>query len=189
MKVIIYGDSLAGNYGIAPEKAWPELIREATTKGSDEYQVIFKNGFTCSDLLTELNRDVLSKQPDRVIFICGSNDALRLKNKEAIFKCIKLMAEESAKSNAEPIWIIPPRIDTLKVSDTYGDPLSMIQAADQILKELRAMVMGDPPKFKVIDLESIRIEYLTDHSESYWDGLHFNAMFQRYLAERLKPMI
>lgn len=187
MKTIIYGDSLAGNFGITPDKAWAELIGGQKIKLT--VQVIFKNGFTTTDLLECLNREVLAKNPDRVLFVCGTNDALRQKDYENIAAGIQCMAREIAKAKAEPIWLIPPQLEEDEVLRVYGDPPKLVRAANETLSKLRAMMKADPPVFKTVDLEAIRQDYLKDHGNAYWDGIHFTAQFHRYLAMRLTELI
>ena len=191
MKTIIYGDSLAGNYGIAPLKAWSQIIAEEDS--SNSIKVVFRNGFTTSDLLEGLSRDVLAHLPDRVYFICGTNDALKMKNVTTIVERIRFMAAEITRSGAEPIYLIPPQLDVKEVSRCYGDPPAQVEASDKIISELRSVIRDNLSGFKVIDLEGVRQDYLhlnlANNMKAYCDGIHFLASFQQYLAGRIMDKI
>ena len=182
MDTVIFGDSLAGDYGIAPEKAWSQLL--AGDRVNEIRHVIWKNGYTSAQLLECLNREIIKVSPKRVLLICGSNDALRGRDASSILSTAGFMIRTLQDDGINAIWLLPPLMDETRASVAFGDPPVIYQRANQTLRRLREAV--DRTNLPIIDLEILRREFLSDEDDCYTDGLHFNLPFQRFLAHRLK---
>lgn len=186
METIILGDSLADPYGISPLPAWPDLLAQQEPAIG---RVIVKNGFTTADLIECVSREVLALHPKKVLFICSTNDALRLATAERMLDSVIFLAREIEQSGAEPVWLIPPRIDVRQAAECYGDSPLQLNRADAALAELRRKVRADPLDWACIDLEEIRQGFLKQDKASYIDGIHFSPAFHFYLSEVLLPLI
>ncbi len=182
MDTIIFGDSLAGNYGLTKGKTWPELLKESPELTIS--RIIFMNGYTSTDLLECLEREVLTHDPEQVIFICGTNDAAALRSAESIFRTVKVIAGSIREKGGEPLWLIPPQIDPDQAVRTWRDPLSVYHRTNEILAELRR-IGKDQTAVAAIDGEEFRKNFTTTGRDPYTDGVHFTAGFHGYLAGEL----
>lgn len=185
MNTLIFGDSLAGDYGIAPDKAWSQLL--ADDPANEITQVIWKNGYTSAQLLECLNREVLPFFPERVLLVCGSNDALRGRDASSIQRTTGLIIRTLQDHGTAAVWLLPPLMDEGRASDAFGDPEYIYHRANRILSQLREL--ADRAIIRNIDLEILRQEFLRSEVSPYTDGLHFNRPFQRFLADRLKQAL
>ena len=186
MDTIIYGDSLAGSYGLSEGMTWPELLKQSTELKIS--RVIFKNGYTTTDLLECLEREVLFHAPERVIFICGTNDAVAMRRAEDIIETVNVIAGTIREKGANPLWLIPPQVDEDQAAGTWQDPLSVYRRTSEILSNVRR-ISPDRITFKAIDLEKVRLSYLAFGRKPLTDGVHFDRGFHEYLAEELREIL
>lgn len=114
-KLIFLGDSLTEGYGVAQEKAFPQIISEKFKKDNSTWTLIASgsSGSTSASTLSRL-KWVTKDKPDIVFILMGSNDGLR-----------GLKVEETEKNLAEAIdWAKKNKIKIilgqLRVPPNYG---------------------------------------------------------------------
>lgn len=191
-KSIIYGDSLAGPYGIGAHPAWSRQLEEKA--GTGVVQVICKNGYTVSDLIESLSRDVLSLAPEAVILLCGTNDALTMRKAEDILSSVEFLCSEISTFGARPVWLMPPQIDAQMAARTFGDPLPVYEMANDELNQLRQLTRtsfaGKAGTLLTIDLEELCRGYARKfRTPIHGDGIHFTPLFHDFLAEHLERIL
>lgn len=191
-KSIIYGDSLAGPHGIGVHPAWTRQLEEKA--GTGVVQVIYKNGYTVSDLIECLSREVLSLAPEDVFLLCGTNDALAMRKAEDILSSVQFLCSEIRSCGARPVWLIPPQIDAQKAARIFGDPLPVYDQANDELDKLRQLARKPVSKkagtLWTIDLEELCRDYARKFRfPIHVDGIHFTPLFHDFLAENLERIL
>ncbi len=78
--IVVLGDSIAAGYGLPPEYAWPQLLRQGLTETYPHIAWRIHNlsapGDTVADAYVRFD-DVRAKRPDVVIIALGRNDCRR----------------------------------------------------------------------------------------------------------------
>jgi len=111
--LLITGDSLSAEYGIARGSGWVALLTSRPQKEGSNWEVMNASisGETTSGGLTRLPKLLSQKKPKLVIIELGANDALRGLPLAETEKNIRSMVELSKKSGAEVLLLgmrIPP---------------------------------------------------------------------------------
>lgn len=188
MKTVIYGDSLAGPFGLINHQAWSQQLMEQNDSTIE--RVVFKNGYTTSDLIECLGREVLDVKPELVVLICGTNDALQGRRAKNIFDSVQFLGNEIKKAQAKPVWLIPPQLDGELAAKSFGDPIGVFDRANKELLKLRKMASDLKDFFLIIDLEDFRKSYEQDSKgKVYVDGIHFHSNFQDALVDYLASVL
>lgn len=188
MKTVIYGDSLAGPFGLINHKAWSKQLMEQ--KDSTIERVVYKNGYTTSDLIECLGREVLNFKPEQVVLICGTNDALQGRSAKEILDSVQFLGNEIKKAQAKSVWLIPPQLDGELAAKSFGDPIRVFDRTNEELLKLRKMVRALKDFFLILDLEDFRKSYKQDSKgKVYVDGIHFHRNFQDALTIYLSRVL
>lgn len=111
--LLITGDSLSAEYGIARGSGWVALLTSRLQKEGSNWEVMNASisGETTSGGLTRLPKLLSQKKPKLVIIELGANDALRGLPLAETERNIRTMVELSKKSGAEVLLLgmrIPP---------------------------------------------------------------------------------
>ena len=111
--LLITGDSLSAEYGLARGSGWVALLTSRLQKEGSNWEVMNASisGETTSGGLTRLPKLLSQKKPKLVIIELGANDALRGLPLAETEKNIRTMVELSKKSGAEVLLVgmrIPP---------------------------------------------------------------------------------
>ena len=188
MKTVIYGDSLAGPFGLINHQAWSKQLMEQ--KDSTIERVVYKNGYTTSDLIECLGREVLNFNPEQVVLICGTNDALQGRRAKEILDSVQFLGNEMKRIQARPVWLIPPQLNGELAAKSFGDPIRVFDRANEELLKLRKMVTALKDFFQIIDLEDFRKSYEQESKgKVYVDGIHFHRNFQDALTIYLSSVL
>ena len=111
--LLVTGDSLSAEYGIARGSGWVALLASRLQKEGSPWEVMNASisGETTSGGLTRLPKLLSQKKPKLVIIELGANDALRGLPLAETEKNIRTMIELSKKSGAQVLLLgmrIPP---------------------------------------------------------------------------------
>jgi len=103
-KVVAIGDSYTYGYPYGIENSWVKLAaqglgREFINKG--------KTSQTSADLLARFNGDVLDLEPETVVILVGTGDALRGVSLETYQKNIQEMVKLARSKNITPVLGLP----------------------------------------------------------------------------------
>lgn len=178
MKILIVGDSLTGNYSIAPKKSWTELLSEDIKS----IKTITMNGATSSEIFERTIEELNTNNYENVAFLMGTNDAFCGRDENFIYENIEAMKRLILNKNAKAIVIVPPGIKP----NLMDEPI-IAQRAETTLKELQGLIWKKKTNESIIDLRDAVYEFPKDKNLIFTDGLHFTYEFHEYLKERLEP--
>jgi acyl-CoA thioesterase-1 len=111
--LMIFGDSLAAAYGLAPREGWVSLLAGKIEKARLPWKVANASvsGETTSGGLRRMSEDMRRHKPSVVVIELGANDALRGQPIAAIRSNIEKMVRIARDARAEPVLVglmIPP---------------------------------------------------------------------------------
>ncbi|MBU3582380.1 arylesterase [Polynucleobacter sp. 15G-AUS-farblos] len=111
--ILVMGDSLSAEYGLARGTGWVKLLEDQLQKQSSPWKVFNASisGETTSGGLTRMPALLEQKKPGIVLLELGANDALRGLSVEQTEKNLRKMIQESKKSGAKVLLFgmqIPP---------------------------------------------------------------------------------
>jgi Lysophospholipase L1 and related esterases len=179
MKLLLFGDSLTFGYGVWEKDNIENLIKSA----HPQWQVINKgvNGDTTREALDRFEADVLSKNPDAVTFLFGTNDsAMGDGPYRTVYEYnlnMEIMTEHLLLKNKDVkiIYITPPPVDeTVFMPWTYNDRLAPYCDKCRKLAEKYNCILIDLNSYLTILAENNIDEYLQE------DGCHLSE--KGYLA-------
>ncbi|PWB49081.1 MAG: arylesterase [Nitrosomonadales bacterium] len=77
--ILVFGDSLSANYGIASEAGWVSLLQQRLDRKPHDYRVVNASisGETTAGGISRIHAALDTHQPDIVIIELGANDGLR----------------------------------------------------------------------------------------------------------------
>lgn len=111
--ILVIGDSLSAEYGLARGSGWVKLLEDQLQKQSSPWTVFNASisGETTSGGLTRLPALLEQKKPGIVLLELGANDALRGLSIDQTEKNLRKMIQASKKSGAKVLLFgmqIPP---------------------------------------------------------------------------------
>ena len=111
--ILVMGDSLSAEYGIARGSGWVKLLEDQLQKQSSPWMVFNASisGETTSGGLTRLPALLEQKKPGIVLLELGANDALRGLSVSQTERNLRTMIQASKKSGAKVLLFgmqIPP---------------------------------------------------------------------------------
>lgn len=182
MKIVCIGDSLTYGYGVDPFDSWVRLVRNRT--GLD---IINKgiNGDTTDGMLYRFEMDVISRKPDTVFMMGGSNDIIMNVDLSIIESNINAMCQLAIKKSIEPIIGIPPNVDVGNVREDWANYSDFIKVAERLGKyRERLLHYSRNSGIRYLDFYSeIPRHAIEGISGLYFDGLHLNEMGHRIMAD------
>ncbi len=185
MKILIIGDSLTGNYGITPGKAWTELLKQ-DLNGSLEVKTY--NGSTTADLLTIYMNEVSLCDPQRVFILGGTNDAMKLRPALNTRNNLLTMSETLEGKGIKTVILLPPTIDQNQAADIFSEPVEVFKQGNEGIIRLRRLLkdQSEEHSLLVFDLEAIKQQAQRKGIQLYSDGIHFTETFHWEIYEAFK---
>lgn len=178
--ILVFGDSLAANYGIPADAGWPSLIGQRLREAGYPHQVVNASisGETTRGGLQRIDRALASDRPAIVILELGANDGLRGLPLDAARDNLDAIVRTSRKAGAAVLLVgmkLPPNYGT-----GYGE-------------QFQSMYLMLAKKHR-LPLVPFLLEGIADKPEFFQvDGLHPTAQAQAMLAENvwkvLQPML
>ena len=175
-KIMVFGDSLAAAYGLAPQQGWVKLLADRLEKRNPPAAVVNASisGETTRGGLARISADLARHQPSLVLLELGANDGLRgLAVRETRANLAALIRTIIGnKANVVLIGIqIPPN---------YGLDYA---------REFREMYPGLAKQYK-LPLVPFLLEGIAERREMFQaDGLHPTAAAQMRIVENVLPGI
>lgn len=182
LKILVIGDSLAGNYGLSGTQSWTEILRDRYPL---KFSFFFHNGFSSTDILNVFYEDLGSTKYDKVFFLCGTNDILRsLKPANTVsttlFMCSTVM-DKGMKAEV----IMPPLYEVSDFENFAGENSVIYNRQLSNLRALMSLCCEDR-NIPVYDLSDAVSSFLENNGSAFLDGIHFNSDFHSYLADRFE---
>jgi len=173
--ILILGDSLSAEYGIARDSGWVKLLEKSINQKNATEQIKIINasisGETTSGGLKRLPQLIEKDQPDLIILELGANDALRGLALEATKENIRNMILQAQRAKAKVLLL------GMEIPPNYGRPYR--QQFKAVFKEL-ADLYGVP-------LIPFFLEPIAHQRELFQsDGLHPNEQAQDALMQPVK---
>jgi acyl-CoA thioesterase-1 len=112
-RILVVGDSLSSEYGIARGTGWVNLLKQSLTSAQIDTDILNASisGDTTSGGVTRLKRLLDKHHPSLVIIELGGNDALRGLPLDLTRKNLNIMASQARSSGAQVVIVgmqIPP---------------------------------------------------------------------------------
>ena len=112
-RILVVGDSLSSEYGIARGTGWVNLLKQSLTSAQIDTDILNASisGDTTSGGVTRLKRLLDKHHPSLVIIELGGNDALRGLPLDLTRKNLNIMASQVRSSGAQVVIVgmqIPP---------------------------------------------------------------------------------
>lgn len=182
MRIVCIGDSLTYGYGVEQLNSWVHLVQERT-----KLNIINKgtNGDMTASMLNRFDIDVISRKPDMVFMMGGSNDIIMNVDLSIIESNINAMCQLAIKKSIEPIIGIPPNVDAGNVRADWASYSNFFEVAEKLAKyRQRLLLYSRISGIKYLDFYS-EIEKLAIDGIGglYFDGLHLNEMGHRIMAD------
>ncbi|RZF21430.1 arylesterase [Halobacteriovorax vibrionivorans] len=174
-KVLFLGDSLTAGYGIDPEKAYPNLVRDILKKEGIEITVMNASisGSTSASAVSRLKWSLRGK-PDVMLLALGANDGLRgiklHSTKDNLKKAIKLAKSKGVKVILAGMQIPP----------NYGP---------EYTKEFKKMFPDLKKEEGVTLLPFLLKDVAGQRNLNLDDGIHPNEEGHKIIAKTVAPFI
>lgn len=178
--LLVFGDSLSANYGLAVESGWVSLLQQRLTQKNYAYRVLNASisGETTSGGLSRIDSALAAHQPTIVIIELGTNDGLRGLSLQATRDNLDAMIRACRASKAKVLLVgmrLPPNYGA-----AYSERFSMLYPA--------------LAKKHHIALTPFLLEGIAEKRELFQaDNLHPTAAAQPIILENiwkhLKPML
>lgn len=168
---IFIGDSLIFGYGVHKNEGWVYKISENTS-----LNIINKgiNGDTTPSMLNRFFDDVISKKPNSIFIMGGTNDLLCGRSVSSIICNIEEMIKDSIAINSNVYIGIPPCIIS-EMANRLFMPSNLYGYCEKSLPILRNRLLKlcDFYSIKYIDFYSLSINNINNNI--FIDGVHLNA--------------
>jgi lysophospholipase L1-like esterase len=134
-KIICHGDSLTQGADIEPAYRWPSLLQNAL--GGLETVNTGIGGDTTAGLLSRFSVDVLSRQPDAVIIMGGTNDFWWGLPVNMVIANLFAMAYQARHHGIAPVFGLPTPFDVNGALQQPWNPPE--KGYDQLSRDIRAL--------------------------------------------------
>ncbi|MFG1501390.1 arylesterase [Halobacteriovorax sp. XZX-3] len=174
-KVLFLGDSLTAGYGVDPEKAYPNLVKDILKKEGIEIEVMNASisGSTSASAVSRLKWSLRGK-PDVMLLALGANDGLRgiklVSTKENLKNAIKLAKSKGVKVILAGMQIPP----------NYGP---------EYTKEFQKMFPDLKKEEGVTLLPFLLKDVAGQRQYNIDDGIHPNEEGHKIIAKTVAPFI
>lgn len=170
-KLIFLGDSLTEGYGVAQEKAFPQIINEKFKKINSKWTIAASgsSGSTSASTLSRL-KWISKDRPDKVFILMGSNDGLRGLKIEETEKNLSEALKWAKKENLSVI------LGQLHVPPNYGK---------EYAKKFAAIFPRVAKKYKVTLAPFLLNEVAGIPDLNQPDGIHPNVKGHQIIANNI----
>ncbi len=186
MKIVFIGNSIVNGYPHNRDQCFVSLYQAGTG-----YEVINKgvNGGTSLEILDRFERDVISRRPDRVYILGGTNDFIKegFTAKETL-ECYRKMVSLSMTENISVVLMVPLMIDEEMVKKQWMQGVDYASVIEKLTDLRRLMIdYGEAGGVRVLDTQSFYSSLYTENTKRRYlvDGLHPTESGHKALADFL----
>ncbi len=188
LRIVAFGSSSTQGIGATgPASTYPAQLQDVLARmlpPGRHVQVINRGigGEDADDMANRLQKDVIARHPDLVIWQTGSNDPLRHVPLDRFERETRAGVVAMRKAGIEVILMEPqwcPRLDTMASSVTYRDMVRKIGRDNRLEVIRRSDLMHD----------WVRMGLLTQRQMLASDGLHMTDGGYALLARSVAPEV
>ncbi|QRN86517.1 hypothetical protein JR334_04665 [Clostridia bacterium] len=185
MKIVCLGDSLTKSYKIKKNESWVALA-----DANSEHEWINQGilGDTSVGMLSRLERDCFSYNPQAAILMSGTNDLIQGVTLPFIQSNLACAVHHCKHFGVTPYVGIPILSDPAIASTYWGKQIDF-NFVNQQLQLYRSWIMQFCEQFScpVIDFQKNFLSVVSANSTQEWyiDGLHPNAAGNKVFVESL----
>lgn len=184
--MILFGDSLTFGFGVPKKESWSYKLQERF----NDITILNKgiNGDTTSSMLTRFYRDVISKSPNKIFIMGGTNDLLSGRNVDYIIGNLELMIKDSLETHSSVIVGIPPII-IKSLAEHLFMPSNYYTHCSDSLPILREEIINLQKKypFKYVDFYTLTKTHI--NKKIFLDGIHLNSLGNKLLFRYFMDII
>lgn len=184
-RVVAFGDSLTSD-----PQSWAVILGELLAARGAELSISAAGGETTTHALVRIG-EVVSRQPDWVLFLIGVNDARTqgpnpgktlVDARETARNLRELQERVARETKARCLWITPPSVDEERVAGHWGLSRFGVRFRNQDIAQVAAAVreLGAPTVDLFASLGAPPPEGLL-----MGDGLHFTLAGQQRVAREV----
>lgn len=184
-KIICHGDSLTQGADIEPAYRWPSLLQNAL--GGMETVNTGIGGDTTAGLLSRFGADVVSRQPDTVIIMGGTNDFWWGVPVNLVMANLFAMAYQARHHGIAPVFGLPTPFDVKSaLQQPWNPPEKGYDRLSSDIKTLARSLAAEAEESEIPVLDFYRL-FLDDKaavksSLFLEDGVHPNGQGHREMA-------
>ncbi len=185
-KAMVIGDSMAG--GFYPDAPFPTIpdnwFAQAVVGSRSAIRYLGNAGLLgdpSNDVLSRLNRDVISKNPDKVFIVTGYSDIYYLTPVATVIGNLNAMINALKAANILPILCtIPPRVP----EDLTGNS-SQASVTNGVLLNVQMRKLADSQGIPLVDFYSLLVDPQTGQYRSGYsqDAHHPSMPASRLMAQ------
>lgn len=185
MKIVCLGDSLTKSYKIKKNESWVALAN-----ANSEHEWVNQGilGDTSVGMISRMERDCFSYNPQAVILMSGTNDLIQGVSLPFIQSNLACAVHHCKHFGVTPYVGIPILSDAFMAPTYWGNHIDFT-SVNQQLQLYRSWIIEFCEQFScpVIDFQNDFLEMVSNNSEQQWyiDGLHPNAAGNSVLVESL----
>ncbi|MGL4574799.1 MAG: arylesterase [Burkholderiaceae bacterium] len=174
--LLVVGDSLSAEYGIARGKGWVALLQSRLQAQKLPHNVVNASisGETTSGGAQRIDGLIKQHQPAVVVIELGANDALRGLPLEMTERNLARMIEASSKAGAKVLLV------GMEMPPNYGAAYT---------QRFRTMFANLAQKFKIPLVPFFLVKFGTDLSFFQSDRIHPNERGQPLMLDTLWPQL
>ena len=181
--LVCIGNSIVNGFPHRRSQCFASLLREST-----DYDVINKgvNGDTAMGMKYRFAQDVLSKNPDYVMILTGSNDFISgLVGPERCMDIVAEMCELSREKGIKPILLTPILCDGERAM-TEWIPADYVTAIDHLrtFSDLLKAYAKEHDDCLLIDLQEAYLDF-----DDFVDGIHPTVEGHQFIADFIRPLL
>ena len=184
--IICFGDSLVFGYGAGREERWVTLLDR---QGSARFLNRGKCHEPTDGLLARLPHDVLSRRPDGVILMSGSNDLFSgLGADHAMNGLAAVCTALSAEGIPVLLSTVTPYVFPFDPPywNAFVDFPSVLPQREALNKKIRAFAGNGKDTVRLLDLDLLFGSYGDDALRAlYLDEIHYSAAGHRVIADHI----
>jgi lysophospholipase L1-like esterase len=185
MKIICMGDSLTKGYKIKKKESWVALADSRSEHNWINQGIL---GDSSTGLLSRLERDCFSHNPQAAILMAGTNDIIQGVSLPIIQSNMACIVHHCHHFNVSPYLGIPILADPELASVCWGNHIDFESVNHQLLDYHSWLVQfGEQFSCPVIDFQTGFSNAIAAAPDKDWylDGLHPTALGNEILAKSL----
>lgn len=164
------------------KSSWPQML--GRQEGFDVINAGI-NGDTTAGMLSRFQRDVVEKEPDKLLIMGGTNDFYQGLAIEPVASNLSTMIFQAIHYRIQPIVMIPPPI---QLEESFG--MEAARRANVNLEKLAELIGEMSQRFRFPMLNFFQLfQEMEDSRNLYLDDIHLNERGNRLIKEIIQELL